>query len=276
MRDLAGVISYEYRMQVRKWGMWVLVIAVSVGAFHFLSIPAAVRSTWSVRQEIGAYAIGVNYLAPVVVGCYLADRVVRDRRLGVVDLFDTMAIGRTCRLWGKYLGCSAAAATPIAVTWAGIVVAIAVSRHQAIPLAVGLEAFAAVILPGLAFVAAFSLVCPVFVSPPVYRVLFFGYWFWGNLMPTTVMPTLASTWLLPVGRFAAAGLFTGSLHGVNYLLLGPHTLAPAVASVVLLGGFAAAAIVALQVVEHRQASADDLAIVRAPRRSGGRSLQEAV
>jgi ABC-2 type transport system permease protein len=276
MRGLAGVASYEYRMQVRKWGLWVLVVAVGVGAFRFLSIPASVSATWSVRQEIGAYAIGVNYLVPVIVGCYLADRVVRDRRLGVTELFDTMAVGRTARLWAKYLGCTAAAATPVAVTWAGIVVAIAVSRHQAIPLAVGLEAFAAVIAPGLLFVAAFSLVCPIFVSPPVYRVLFFGYWFWGNLMPATVMPTLASTWLLPVGRFAAAGLFTGSLHGVNYLLLGPHTIGSALSSIAVLLVFAIGAVVSLQVVQNRRATTAEPAVGPPRRARRRRVLQEVI
>lgn len=262
MRGTIGVAWYEYRMLVRKWGLWVLVVGVGIGAFHFLSIPAAVSSTWSIRQEIGAYAIGMNYLAPVVVGCYLADRVVRDRRLGVTELFDTMAVSQTTRLWAKCLGCSAAAASPVGVTWAGIVIVIAASRHQVGALGVGVEAFATIIAPGLLFVAAFSLVCPVFVSPPVYRVLFFGYWFWGNLMPATVMPTLASTWLLPVGRFAAAGLFTGSLRGVNYLLLGPHSATPAVGSIALLLVLAFAAVATLAVVNRQKAAVREPVIGR--------------
>ena len=47
----------------------------------------------------------------------------------------------------------------------------------------------------------------------MYRVLLAGYWFWGNLMPPRLMPTLAATPLLPLGSYAADGLFARDLPG---------------------------------------------------------------
>ena len=38
-------------------------------------------------------------------------------------------------------------------------------------------------LPGLLFVAAFSVSCPVILWVPLYQFLFVGYWFWGRPGP---------------------------------------------------------------------------------------------
>jgi len=108
-------------------------------------------------------------------------------------------------------------------------------------------------------VTALSLAVPAVLSPAVYRVLLAGYWFWGNLMPPRLMPTLAATPLLPLGSYAADGLFArgvpGGLAGLPYLLRSARSAAQATASIGLLLALALAAVVLLQVVEARRARA---------------------
>jgi hypothetical protein len=47
------------------------------------------------------------------------------------------------------------------------------------------------------------------LNPILFRVLFVGYWLWGNLLSPGYLPTLAGTPLTPMGDFARAGLFGG-------------------------------------------------------------------
>jgi hypothetical protein len=82
-------------------------------------------------------------------------------------------------------------------------------RHDPLAIPLGLAAFLAINLPGLLFVAAFSIVMPAILWVPLYQFLFVGYWFWGNLLsPTYGIPTISTTWLTPLGSFAAAGFFS--------------------------------------------------------------------
>ncbi len=77
---------------------------------------------------------------------------------------------------------------------------------MALPL--GVAAFLTINLPGLLFVAAFSVSCPVVLWVPLYQFLFVGYWFWGNLIPVGFgMPTLSGTILTPLGEYVATGFF---------------------------------------------------------------------
>ena len=61
--------------------------------------------------------------------------------------------------------------------------------------------FALVIVPGLLFVAAFALTVPLIMPAPLFRVLFVGYWIWGNLVRPDMMPTLARSLIQPVGGY---------------------------------------------------------------------------
>jgi hypothetical protein len=72
-----------------------------------------------------------------------------------------------------------------------------------------LLAFVAIQLPGLLFVTGFALVCPMILNPILFRVLFVGYWLWGNLLSPGYLPTPAGTPLTPMGDYARAGLFGG-------------------------------------------------------------------
>ncbi|MGH9299968.1 MAG: hypothetical protein ACRDZT_08610 [Acidimicrobiales bacterium] len=253
MTGFRGATSYEYRMQVRNVGLWVATIVVGVIGTRFVGVSADTTRTWSVGEQIGAYAVNFNLFIPVIVGCYLADRVVRDRRLGMLEVLESSPMAGSSRLWAKFLGSTAAACTPAFVGFMLVTIAIAISRGSAGAIAYGIAAFLTVMLPGLLFVSAFSLACPVIVTPVVFRVLFFGYWFWGNLMPPAVMPTLARTPLMPLGKYAESGLFDSALRGGTYVIEGPGSLGQALVSIVLLLVLAVAAIVALQALRPRWA-----------------------
>ena len=73
------------------------------------------------------------------------------------------------------------------------------------------------------------------------------------------MPTLAATPLLPLGTYAAGGLFIralpGGLAGLSYLLRDARSAAQAAASFGLLLALALAAVLALQLAEARRARA---------------------
>src|SRR5260370_19208210 len=75
--------------------------------------------------------------------------------------------------------------------------------------------FVLIVLPGLLFVAAFSIACPAILWVPLYEFLFVGYWFWGNaLSPTrTGIQTLSQTILTPIGTYISAGMLAVSQVG---------------------------------------------------------------
>lgn len=141
------------------------------------------------------------------------------------------------RLLATYLGATAATLLPIVATWAvGIAVA-TVRWGDPSAILLGVAAFVTVNLPGLLFIAAFSLVCPLLLSVPLYHFLFIGYYLWGNWIgPSWGIPTISGTWLTPASGFAAWGLFgTDLIHG------GQATTSEALASIALLVAAAGAA-----------------------------------
>jgi ABC-2 type transport system permease protein len=103
---------------------------------------------------------------------------------------------------------------------------------MAIPLALAM--FAAIILPGILLIGAFSIVCPAIIWVPLYQVLFVGYWFWGNLFPPgRGVPTMSNTILTPAGGNAPAGFF-----GLSFFQVTHATLLQGVESIVLQLGLA--------------------------------------
>lgn len=70
-------------------------------------------------------------------------------------------------------------------------------------------AFLAIQVPALLFVTAFALVVPTLINAVLFRILFAGYWLWGNLLSPGYLPTPSGTPLTPMGDYARAGLFGG-------------------------------------------------------------------
>jgi len=103
--------------------------------------------------------------------------------------------------------------------------------------------FGAMVLPGMLFVGAFAVVVPAVMPVSLYAILYTGYWFWGNLLPPTRLPTISCTPLTPIGGYVQSGLFGDP--SVCALPI-PGTPAMAWASIALLLGCAGLALIAGQ------------------------------
>jgi hypothetical protein len=153
----------------------------------------------------------LNIFLPVAYGCLLADRLIRDHRLGVAPILDATPAPPMARLAGKYLGVCAAVAVPIAIVYFGFAAAYAAGSGRYTALAWAFAAFAVVLLPAVLFVGAFALAVPLVMPAPLFRVLFVGYWFWGNAISPTMMPTLSQSVVSPIGSYPMQGLLGYSL-----------------------------------------------------------------
>jgi hypothetical protein len=213
-----AALRYEFRMQVRKRAVWLvpgltILVLLLIGSSLLRDLFDPVEGRTVAKAAIVGLGIQLNALLPIVYGCLLADRLVRDDRLRVSPILDSTPASQRARLLGKYVGTAAATALPILVVYTALAVAYAV--HRSSPAALVWEALtvALVMAPALLFVAAFALTVPLTMPPPLFRVLFVGYWIWGNLVPPDMMPTPAQSVFAPVGGYAINELL--GFHGYN-------------------------------------------------------------
>jgi hypothetical protein len=208
MTGLRAATLYEFRMQIHKVSLWIapLGLAIALSLLQGDQGPLRVGAHLSARQVMGLWAVTFGILLPIAAGMVLADRGVRDRRLQVEPLLESLPTGYTARLTGKYLGAVAATALPplLALVCSGAFETL--RRGDPAALGWALVAFALVTLPGLVFLGGFALTCPRLLSAPLFRVLFLGYWFWGNLTYPPLLPSLSGTPLTPVGDYPASWL----------------------------------------------------------------------
>ena len=210
---LAGVILYEFRMQVRRKAIWILTgfffsltLFVSQGPWQFPNgmLVAQILLDWTSEMQI---------LMPIAFGLLLADRLPRDCLFRTDELLESLPSSSATRFLGKYFGATLATLVPLFLIHAAGIVYIAVDQGSAGAVLLGLAMFATASLPGLLFVATFSVSCPVVLWVPLYQFLFVGYWFWGNLKsPGGPIPTISGTWLTPYGDYMRNGFF-GYLRG---------------------------------------------------------------
>ena len=239
----SGVVRYEYRMQIRRRSLWIAyaIFTLLLGAIVFGNDSSTMYkilihpATVPLSEAVVYWATIVNYLFPIVVGVMVADRLPRDRRLNVQELLITTSSALRSRVFGKYLGSTLATLTPILIVYILSIGYVLCQTHNIVAIPLAIAAFASVVLPGVLFVSAFSLACPVMLWVPLYQFLFVGYWFWGNLFPPNRgIPTLSDTLLLPLGGNAAMGFF-----GVQSSSVDHATVLQGVASIALLLGIAA-------------------------------------
>jgi ABC-type transport system involved in multi-copper enzyme maturation permease subunit len=204
-------------MQARRPALWIGSFAVAtLTALILLSTPTLRHDSQraSVMSAFTAIATLVMLFMPIAAGFLMSDRLTRDRKTRVDELLETAPALPGMRLMGKYLGAVVATVIPTLLFYVigvGYLLALRGRDFAALPLA--LVPFVAVILPGMLFVAAFSLACPLVIWGPLYQFLFLGYWFWGNLVYLPPLPTLNGTLLTADGDYAAIGYF-GSDSGV--------------------------------------------------------------
>lgn len=216
------MIRYEFLMQIRKRSLWIstAVLAVAMVVLQGDRGPRYVPDGTPARIVMTNWAVLFGVLLPLGFGMVLADRLVRDRRLGVGRVLDSLPTGPRTLVAGKYVGSVAATAVAGLATMlvaAGFEFA---ARRDIALFGWAFVAFALVMLPGLLFVGAFAVVTPMLITAPLFRILFVGYWFWGNMLSPLFLPSLTGTLLTPIGDYAASWLLgeTALYAGVDGIL----------------------------------------------------------
>ncbi|GIE99632.1 hypothetical protein [Paractinoplanes rishiriensis] len=218
MTEFGASLRYEFGMQIRKRSVWIvpaltLVLFVLIGGSLLRDLFDPREAPPEAKTAVLGLALQIHALLAIGFGCLLADRMIRDDRLRVAPILDATPARPGARLLGKYLGASAATAIPVLLVYFGFATAYAVHTSRPGALGWALAATAVVIVPGLLFVAAFALVVPLTMPAPLFRVLFVGYWLWGNIVIPDMMPTLARSLIHPLGGYPLTGLF--GFHGID-------------------------------------------------------------
>ncbi len=247
---LAGPVRYEFLMQIRRPALWITF------ALFALVLPIRTWTPWDpalgdnpVAFLVAAWSLAVQFLHPIAFGLLLADRLPRDRRTRTTELLETLPASPGERYLGKYLGATLATLVPMLITWAAGAAYIVADTGDPVAVPLAVAAFLTINLPGLLFVAAFSVACPVVLWVPLYQFLFIGYWFWGNLIPQNVpIPTLTGTHLTPLGEYMANGFFATTSTSREM----DPTVLDGVSSMGLLLGLAALALVCGYALWRRQ------------------------
>lgn len=241
-----GIWCYEFLMQIRRPALWLAFLLFAViGTRTVVGQVSFYRTDffthYSALEWAAFLAVITNWLAPLGVGILLADRLPRDRRLRVEEVLDSLPATLKMRVLGKYLGTLLASLVPSFLLYLldTAFAAWQLSNWALLPSA--LLCYVLIVLPGMCFIAAFSVALPRVIWVPLYQFLFFGYWFWGNILaPGYGIPTLSGTILAPIGSPIADGLF-----GITTFGQEPASVMYAVSSIVVMFGVAVLVLIAL-------------------------------
>ncbi len=102
-----GVTKYEFRMQIRRKALWIAFLSLTFlgsilagpGAIFFRLIDNPFHLT--LLQLVAFWTSQVNAFMPIIFGIMLADRLSRDRRTKVDELFLTTPGRIECTSGGK-------------------------------------------------------------------------------------------------------------------------------------------------------------------------------
>jgi hypothetical protein len=263
MTAFAATTRYELLMQLRKPAVWIATL-IPFGLFAVLAMmntQGLDRLTSNTNPKTWMVEAMGWFVAPLamVFGIVLADRLVRDRKLGVAELLDTTPTGGGSRLTGKYLGSCAATAVPPALVYLLVAATFAVWRDQPAALLWGGATFVVVVLPLLLLAGSLAFLGPQLMPTPLFRVLIVGVWFYAGAteadsqLPSPAATVLSLTMDYPQKVFfgstdATAGPFDGA--ALNFLRPAP-TAATALLSVALVLGLAAAILAAARALQAR-------------------------
>lgn len=247
LKVMWGVLRYEFFMQIRRPSLWLAFLGFALLSWRTLSpdffgpyVLLLHLSNWQLAAMI---TLTGNWLAPLGVGILLADRLARDRRTRVDELFETLPATLKMRLLGKYLGATLATLAA-AFLFFVLIISFSIGRTGGDfqLLFRCMCCYIIIVLPGMFFLAAFSIALPAVIWVPLYQFLFFGYWFWGNILsPIYGLPTLSGTILTPIGSAIGASFFKISTFGGNH----PEPVSTGIMSIVVLVGIAVLVLVAL-------------------------------
>jgi hypothetical protein len=237
-----GAARCEFWMQLRRRAMWIVVALLTLPFLLLVNIPAGGPDRPAVQtQVVVSWAQVLALFLPIGVGCLLADRLPRDRRTRVEEVLSAAPAAWGARLAGKYVGSTLATVLPVLLFYLAGLVYILTQLGNVRTLPVALAAFAAIVLPALLFVAAFSIACTAVLRVLLYQCLLCGYWLWANLMsPRLHLPSPTFTLLNAAGPWASEGFFH-----VRWFFYPPGATAEqAIANIILLLLLSALALVA--------------------------------
>jgi ABC-2 type transport system permease protein len=212
MHAFWSVFCYEFRMSIHRKGMWIayglifILISSNIVAGSRLSTDPTISQA-SIWSEAAMLIFMFNLFAPVIGGITAADRLVRDRQLGVDELLRSTPLTRPTYLLGKYFGVLVSLLLPMLVYTLLVGIYGVTLGAPPIFIAMLLVCFFAMMVPAYAFVIAFSLACPLVIPLRIYQVLFTGYWYWGNYLNPAAFPSISDTLLVPCGKIPMGGLF---------------------------------------------------------------------
>jgi len=224
MYQFFGIALYEFNMSIRRAGLWIAYILLSLFYIFSIMMPSLDGSSdvilpEQIWPEAGHIIFMFNIFMPLLAGILSADRMQRDFRAGVSELQRSTPLSNRVYILAKYLGTLASVLAPMFLL--SLVTGVLLVARGLAPLGFlwpYLLAFLSIAVPAHAFVVAFSLACPLVMPLRVYQVLFTGYWFWGNLLSPKAFPTISDTVLNAVGQYplqAYFGMYTDSTHEVS-------------------------------------------------------------
>ena len=186
MKNILGVLKYEFQMSIQRKGLLVIALLFT-GFYLYMWIDLGIDSVLGedihkmLFSEAGQTVFFLNLFFPVVAGISAADRTIRDYQLGVREILRATSVNNNRYVLGKYFGVALSLMT-VEMLIVVLVSAILVIAYQWPALFILYNLLAALILsaPGILFITAFSLLCPMLMPVRVYQILFTGYWFWGN------------------------------------------------------------------------------------------------
>ncbi|MBN1266207.1 MAG: hypothetical protein JXA25_11980 [Anaerolineales bacterium] len=217
MSAFFGVLRYEYRMSIQRKGL--LILALLFSAFYIYLLldsgsytESALLTNRELLQEAGHTMFFINLFFPVFAGISAADRLVRDYRLGTREILQATGVSNVSYVAGKYLGTVfSLLSIEFVIVFLITAMMVLVMGVSAVMIAYTLYALTAISAPALFFITAFSLACPMIMPVRIYQILFTGYWFWGNYLSPTVLPTLSDTLLNASGRHALQAFFGATI-----------------------------------------------------------------
>ncbi|MCE1252460.1 MAG: ABC transporter permease [Anaerolineae bacterium] len=230
MKQFLNIVMYEYRMSTLRWSYWVGLVILTVPYIISMVVPGdndvALNSLsdQELWRTAGSIVHQLNILLPLLCGILLADRLVRDSRLGTLELIRSTPLSRRRYLLAKYGGVLLSGLSLplinlfiitllLPFSGASFVLALKIAGMM-------LAAFVIIVVPAYAFITIFALACPLVMPIRVYQVLFTGYWFWGNFLNPKKFISLSGTYLRPDGVFALGSIFgsTNSIGAAQYQL----------------------------------------------------------
>jgi ABC-2 type transport system permease protein len=264
--QLWATMRAELLMQWRRWGLWLafgVVLAIMSLIFiskaaNFKYEPHANGPYRTLDEFMNLYLfVTVRYsatLTAIIAALLVADRMVRDQRLGMAELQRVTSEGYPVYVLGKFIGNFVAMLVPAFVVLMSCGVAMVALGFPLQMLQSLVEAFVLVFIPAFAVVIALTLLLASMVPLRVVQIGFPLLWLYSTESPLG-WHTLNDTIFNPVGRYICPvffpalfdkirpGIYTFQLAMLNITVL----LTTALVSLVLL-------VISLAVQAHREAA----------------------